>query len=184
MRSMRKRLLQPQVIRFILPGSGSSGDGGSSSSVAGSQAARQAEVCCSQVLWLCVDTIVHHAPFKVHVGQGRPLLLVQVHIPTRPTPDATVSVSYGQDPAIGFIGLLPQALAGQLVLSLRVPAEERHTAKGHRAITAPVCLKQAWCLLIIQPMCLGTLLIRVPGTGPQKCHDVHELGPMHITGLA
>ena len=80
------------------------------------------------------------------------------------------------------IGFLLQAFAGQLVLALIGPAVVSLTAESYHAIAVPLCFEQAGCLLIIHP----TGSIVVPSTkhgAPQACHDVHEIGPVHITGL-
>ena len=143
-------------------------------------------MCGSQVQRLCVDAVVHHMPFKVHIRQGSPCLPIGIHLPSRSDPDATVDTIAREpcrkDMAVGLIrqaiaiGFLLQALAGQLVLALRVPAVVSLTAEGHHAIAVPLCFEQAGCLLIIHQTGLGALLCWVPSMGPQVCHDVHKLG--------
>ena len=151
-------------------------------------------MCSSQVQRLCVDAVVHHMPFKVHIRQGSPLLPIGIHLPIESDPDAAVDTTTEepcrQDTAVGLIsqavgiGFLLQALAGQLVLALRVPAVVSLSAEGHHGIAVPLCFEQAGRLLIVHPTALAALPRRVPSTGAQACHDVHELGPVRITGLA
>ena len=143
---------------------------------------------------LCVDAISRDTPFKVHVRQDSPLLPIGIHLPTESDPDAVVDTTarepFRQDTVVSLIrqavgiGFLLQALAGQLVLALTVPAVASLTAEGHHAIAVPLCFEQAGCLLIVHPTGLPALLRRVPSTGTQACHDVHELGPLRIIGHA
>ena len=63
------------------------------------------------------------------------------------------------------IGFLLQALAGQLVLALRVPAVVCLTAEGYHAIAVPLCFEQAGCLLIIHPTGLTALSCQVLSMG-------------------
>ena len=75
-----KRPLQPRVVHLIFAATGRGivvGNGGGH--LIGSQAGRRVGwLRRSQVQGLCVEGVIHHRPFKVHVGQGGPLLLVGV----------------------------------------------------------------------------------------------------------
>ena len=114
-------------------------------------------MCGSQVQRLCVDAVVRHTLFKVHVRQGSRCLPIGIHLPTGSDPDAAVDTTARepcrQDTAVGLISQaisIGFLLAGQLVLALRVPAVVSHiTAEGHHAIAVPLCFEQAGCLLII-----------------------------------
>ena len=131
---------------------------------------------CSSSVCVCVDVIVRHMPFKVHVRQGSLLLPIGIHIPPGSSPDAavdtTVRAPCRQDTAAGLrsqavgIGFLLQALAEQLVLALRIPAVVILTAKGHHAIAMPLCFEQAQCLLIIHPTGLTALPYQARGPRP------------------
>ena len=79
------------------------------------------------------------------------------------------------------IGNLLQALAGQLVTALSVPAVVGLTTKSHHAITAPLFVSGVFSSYSWRP---PTLLHWVPGTGPQVCNHVHKLGPVRIAGLS
>ena len=119
---------------------------------------------------------VAHTPFKVYVGQGGRLMQVGVQVPAGASPNTAIHAPtrapHDQDTATGLIsqsipiGVLLQALAGQLVTALSIQAVVGLTAKSHHAITTPICVEQARCLFIIQPTRLATLPCWVPGGGP------------------
>ena len=133
-----------------------------------------------------MDAVVRHTPFKVHIRQDSLCPPIGILLPTGSDTEAMVDTiaqePCRQDTAVSLIrqaigiGFILQALAGQLVLALRVPAVVSLTAEGHHVIAIPLCFDQAGCLLIIHQMGLAALSCWVPSMGPQACHDVHELG--------
>ena len=82
------------------------------------------------------------------------------------------------------IGNLLQALAGQLVTALSVPAVVGLTTKSHHAITAPLFVLNKSGVFSSYSWRPPTLPHWVPGAGLQVCNHVHKLSPVHITGLS
>ena len=98
--------------------------------------------------------------------------------------DATAWVSLGQDVTISLVGepvnsgAFLDSLAREHVPPLRGQAVVGLAAEDHHAVTTPLCLEQPHRLFVIQPAGLATLLCWVPRSGPQPCHDIHDL-PCH-----
>ena len=83
-----------------------------------------------------VGTVICHVPFNVHAGQGSAL-----------PADTYTCAWWVQSWCYGChnrpsVCVLFWALAGQLVLAIRIPAVVALIAKGHQAITVPLCLNK------------------------------------------
>ena len=104
-----------------------------------------------------MDTVICHVPFKVHIRQGSSLLPGGAQVPTEPSLDATThdAPRWGKDTTIGTIsqsiaiGIPLQALSGQLVMALSIPAEVGRNIKSWRCLKGVILRHSAFSRCVL-----------------------------------